>query len=265
MSCPHARHRHDGSQSKIQQPWCRRRACGQPRGPRSCRASRRAPTDSVDLPPSHRGTAAREALPAHPRTVVTPGETGEAGSPASPTDQREPRSKIAPTPPTRGAPRLAAMIRSSGCPRLSPRPPAPATPDQAREDHKYRLSTVAAAAIDNRHNESRTRSTEQASRSGATTTTQNPGINQPELSPVLICAPGPGSFRTSGTSVPVYRTNGPFVRNQSGRLALLTPRAAAVSSPSRPSSPGRWRRPPGRRRAGGGGWRSRPRRAGRPR
>jgi hypothetical protein len=32
------------------------------------RASRRAPTESVDLPPGHRGTAAREALPAHPRT-----------------------------------------------------------------------------------------------------------------------------------------------------------------------------------------------------
>jgi hypothetical protein len=271
--CPHARHRHDGSQSKIQQPWCRRRACGQPRGPRSCsqtpwcrpgrgrpawarrsrhpapgcppppvsasrvvprvrvdtfrgergcvgelpntvvartavpdagvrpfprarpcrvpaqlscgphpppdgdhrivalhptgrarprvreasRASRRAPTESVDLRPGHRGTAAREALPAHSSTGGHARRSGEAGGRASPTDQREPRSKIAPTPPTRGAP--SAMIRSSGCPRLSPRPPAPATPDQAREDRGYRLSTVAAAAMDNRHNGSCARAT----------------------------------------------------------------------------------------------------------
>jgi hypothetical protein len=217
--CPHARHRHDGSQSKIEQPWCRRRACGQHRSSRSCsqapwwrpgrgrsawaRRSRhpaprcrhpaglgvagspsrsrrplpwgaglrwgnyrtlwlrgrpsptrgharprrtrpcRVPTQlSCGPVPSpegdHRIVALRSAGRARPQVregkpsisqrahrighppsrpprdrsarsagsptrepVVTPAGRGEAGSRASPTDRREPRSKIAPTPPTR--------------------------------------------------------------------------------------------------------------------------------------------------------------------
>jgi hypothetical protein len=77
-----------------------------------------------DRSSSHPATAEPQRAkrgPAQPRTGGhTLQERGEAGGRASPTDRPEARSRIAPSPPTRAA--RAAMIRSNGCPGLSPRP-----------------------------------------------------------------------------------------------------------------------------------------------
>jgi hypothetical protein len=106
--CPHARDRRDGSQSKIEHPWGRRRACGHPAAPEGFDPARHHLAHPGAATPDSSTTGAGPVVSTRPASV-------RLGAP-SPT----PHTRDAPHPPVPASRRVPpGSHRSSRCGRVA--------------------------------------------------------------------------------------------------------------------------------------------------